>query len=188
MMFFTGSSPIADVCNAAKNTAREGYRRGTPQYKDAKKQEDYYRRLMQMCADNGIIVVSTAGNSGRWPVTHPDDDSKREFLGDFFPPRLSRPDNELIVVGGATSEGRLWTSSTQPGVMKFRHTQYPEVIQDQNDERLAAYDLVGNVDIYAVAEQVNLLAVGDFIRKGDGTSFATPQVVSFHPVTELKLK
>jgi len=159
----------------------------TPLYDDAIKHEDEYRRLMQMCATNGIIIVSSVGNDGRWPVTDASDDDEREFAGAIYPARHSRPDNEIIVVGGATSEGRLWTDSTQRGVLKFRDSQAPEVIQDPNDPRLAPYDLVGNVDIYAMASDIDLAVVGDMIRKGSGTSFAAPQVVRFDPVTCLDL-
>jgi hypothetical protein len=151
------------------------------------KHEDEYKRLMRMCARNGIIIVSAAGNNGYWPIKTPTDDEMRLFAGATYPSRWSSPDNEIIVVGGATSDGRLWTGSTQRGIYKLRGTQAPVVIQDPNDPRLASYDFVGNIDIYAMARNVDSPIIGDRVRQVSGTSFAAPQVVRLDPLALLDL-
>lgn len=153
------------------------YSPSDPRYQESLKAEDEFQRLMRMSAANGIIIVCSAGNYGasKPPLI---------FTGAVFPARYSRPDNEIIVVGGATAEGRLWPQSTQRGLLKKRPGDGATVIiLDPNDPGLAADELVGNVDIYAVASPVDAPVVGDTIKKISGTSFAAPQVVSLDPRT-----
>lgn len=121
--------------------------------------------------------------SARRAITEPPN-HRSSLPAPFVPARYSRPDNEIIVVGGATAEGRLWPQSTQRGLLKKRPGDGATVIiQDPNDPGLAADELVSNVDIYAVASPVDSPVVGDTIKKISGTSFAAPQVVSLDPRT-----
>lgn len=137
-----------------------------------------------MSATNGIIIVAAGGNTGSWPGSG----RPLLFAGSTFPPRYSRPDNELIVVGGTGLSGALWPSSTQRGLCRV---QMPDgaaiVIQDRNDPRLGPGDLVGNIDIYALALWVDARIVGDRVKKVTGTSYAAPQIVSLNPLTWLDL-
>ncbi|KAK1834885.1 hypothetical protein QBC39DRAFT_379284 [Podospora conica] len=152
-------------------------RQVTPRTINTNDVEDMWERLMKMSAANGIIMVTAAGNDGNWPPTHPGDNMNRVFIGEEFPGRYSRPDNELIVVGGTSWQGRLWTRTSQPGFVMTGRRGQEVVIQDQNDPRLGPDHLVGNIDIYATADFVESPMAGSGVRTmNQGTSFACPQV------------
>lgn len=147
------------------------------QYGEQKKLEDEFQRLIQVCADNVIILVTAAGNLGKWPMRFPSEARGCLFTGDMMPMRYASPDNEVIGVGGATEDGQLWTDSSPRGFSKVLSDRSVVAIQDPNNPRLGPDDLLGSVDIYARALQVDTMGIGGIQTKRDGTSYSAPQVV-----------
>ena len=59
------------------------------------------RSFIDWCADNGVVLVTAAGNDGE----------DNRFLHEFIPQQLGSEDNILITVGGTHQDGSLWRRS-----------------------------------------------------------------------------
>lgn len=142
---------------------QEGYKQAM---EEADTYHDVWTRFRNFCKENGVILVFPAGNHGvaSWPDQY--------FLGDLIPHVWSGPDSELIFVGGSWWTGQMWAPTTQPGVTRYDGS----VTQDPHT--LHPFENLGQIDIYALAESVDVMGRYGIETEKTGTSFSSPLVVS----------
>lgn len=131
-----------------------------------------FERFHSEAKVNGIIFVTSAGNSGVMRG------SKRLGVGDQMPQDRGTRDNEIITVGAIYPDGTLWEGGSPRGA---RVGPQGAFVQNPDNALLSSYpDLrLGWIDIYAPGFQVLVPSSrdGDMVRTG-GTSVSTALVVS----------
>lgn len=111
---------------------------------------------------NGVVFVMAAVNSA----------SMGTRLGDHLPQLLGTKENHLITVGGVNADGTLWFNSEPEGKSATGNGQGTNA------------GAVGSVTVYAQSSGVTVCNGDPGDKAGtidqDGTSFASPAVVSSH--------
>lgn len=124
-----------------------------------------FETFVQVTRDLGIVLVLSAGNGARWG----------SLMGDHLPQLLGTKENHIITVGAVTADGTFWPGTELEGKRSQDTTAIP------NDAN------VGSMTLYAQGVGV-LSCNGDSadstgVTPRDGTSFASPAVVSTHSIS-----